>query len=112
MIEKQNETTVIFTEGANQAYLGYVTVRFSPDPASNVPHHQHFCIEVVEQCQPIIDHCVIRSSSVVGAALCVRKAKAQPTVKHCTISDCENVGIYITDQAQVRRCEFCFCFFF
>lgn len=25
---------------------------------------------------------------------------ASPTIKHCDISDCENVGLYVTDYAQ------------
>lgn len=37
----------------------------------------------------------------VGAAVCVNKAGANPRMKHCTICDCENVGIYITEGAQV-----------
>jgi hypothetical protein len=69
VIEKQNETTVIFTEGANEAYLGYVTVRFSPDPASNVPHHQHFCIEV-----PLLNSA---SLSSITASFAVRQWWAQ-----------------------------------
>lgn len=36
----------------------------------------------------------------VGAALCVNGLNANPTVRHCDISDCENVGLYVTDYAQ------------
>ena len=38
----------------------------------------------------------------VGSAVCVSGQGACPTIKHCNISDCENVGLYITDHAQVR----------
>lgn len=37
----------------------------------------------------------------VGAAVCVTGRGAEPIIKHCDISDCENVGLYITDNAQV-----------
>ena len=37
----------------------------------------------------------------VGSAVCVSGQGACPTIKHCNISDCENVGLYITDHAQV-----------
>lgn len=37
---------------------------------------------------------------VVGAAVCVTGTGASPTIKHCDISDCENVGLYVTDYAQ------------
>lgn len=38
---------------------------------------------------------------IVGSAVCVSGQGACPTIKHCNISDCENVGLYITDHAQV-----------
>ena len=37
----------------------------------------------------------------VGAAVCVSGLNADPHVRHCDISECENVGLYITDFAQV-----------
>ena len=42
----------------------------------------------------------------VGSAVCVSGQGACPTIKHCNISDCENVGLYITDHAQVST-AFC-----
>ena len=36
----------------------------------------------------------------MGAAVCVAGAGAEPHIKNCDISDCENVGLYITDYAQ------------
>jgi F-box protein 11 len=36
----------------------------------------------------------------VGAAVCVNGDGANPLVKHCDISDCENVGLYVTDYAE------------
>lgn len=70
IIERQSESTIMFGEGAREAYLGYVTLKFSPDIASTVPHHKHYALEVTENCSPTIDHCVIRSSSV-GESLCL-----------------------------------------
>ena len=64
VIERQSESTIMFGEGARDAYLCYVTLKFSPDIASTVPHHKHYALEVTENCSPTIDHCVIRSSSV------------------------------------------------
>ena len=46
---------------------------------------------------------------LVGAAVCVSGNGAEPHIKHCDISDCENVGLYITDYAQVSLIKpFCF----
>ncbi|XP_063231859.1 F-box only protein 11 isoform X2 [Bacillus rossius redtenbacheri] len=100
VIEREAESTLMFVEGAKRAYAGHLTLKFSPDATSAVPHHKHYCLEVGENCSPTIDHCVIRSSSVVGAAVCVSGVGANPIIKHCDISDCENVGLYVTDYAQ------------
>jgi len=100
ILERESESTVMFVEGAKQAYAGHLTLKFCPDVTSTVPHHKHYCLEVGENCSPTIDHCIIRSSSVVGAAVCVSGDGANPLVMHCDISDCENVGLYVTDYAQ------------
>lgn len=123
ILERESESTVMFVEGAKRAYAGHLTLKFTPDVTSTVPHHKHYCLEVGEKCSPTVDHCIIRSSSVgknscrsfvyfsrlighflftstVGAAVCVSGAGANPVVKNCDISDCENVGLYVTDYAQ------------
>ncbi|KAI5747863.1 hypothetical protein M8J77_019320 [Diaphorina citri] len=100
ILERDTESTVMFVEGAKNAYLGHVTLKFSPEAPSTVQHHKHYCLEVGEHATPTIDHCIIRSTSVVGAAVCVSGVCASPTLRHCDISDCENVGLYVTDYAQ------------
>lgn len=100
VLERESESTVMFVEGAKHAYVGYMTLKFSPDVTSTVPHHKHYCLEVGENCSPTIDHCIIRSTSVVGAAVCVSGVGANPLIRYCDISDCENVGLYVTDYAQ------------
>lgn len=42
----------------------------------------------------------IFSFPTVGAAVCVSGVGANPLIKYCDISDCENVGLYVTDYAQ------------
>ncbi|XP_064600196.1 F-box only protein 11-like [Liolophura sinensis] len=100
IIERESDSTVMFMEGAKDTYLGYVTLKFSPSITSSVPHHKHYALEVTENCSPIIDHCRIKSTSVVGAAVCVSGVGAEPHIKNCYIKDCENVGLYVTDYAQ------------
>lgn len=100
ILERESESTVMFVEGAKNAYAGHLTLKFSPEVTSTVPHHKHYCLEVGENCSPTIDHCIIRSTSVVGAAVCVSGTGANPIIRHCDISDCENVGLYVTDYAQ------------
>uniref|UniRef100_A0A671LFM8 F-box only protein 11-like n=2 Tax=Sinocyclocheilus anshuiensis TaxID=1608454 RepID=A0A671LFM8_9TELE len=73
---------------------------FNPDDKSAQHHNAHHCLEITVNCSPIIDHCIIRSTCTVGSAVCVSGQGASPTIKHCNISDCENVGLYITDHAQ------------
>ena len=33
--------------------------------------------------------------------MCVSGTGADPSIRHCTIKDCENVGLYVADYAQV-----------
>ena len=35
----------------------------------------------------------------MGAAVCVNGSGAEPFIRFCDISDCENVGLYVTDYA-------------
>lgn len=64
VLERESESTIMFVEGAKHAYVGHLTLKFSPDVTSTVPHHKHYCLEVGENCSPTIDHCIIRSTSV------------------------------------------------
>jgi F-box protein 11 len=64
VLERESESTVMFVEGAKHAYVGHMTLKFSPELTSTVPHHKHYCLEVGENCSPTIDHCIIRSTSV------------------------------------------------
>uniref|UniRef100_A0A673MAZ1 DNA mismatch repair protein Msh2-like n=1 Tax=Sinocyclocheilus rhinocerous TaxID=307959 RepID=A0A673MAZ1_9TELE len=101
VIENTRDSTFVFMEGSEDAYVGYMTIRFNPDDKSAQHHNAHHCLEITVNCSPNIDHCVIRSTCTVGSAVCVSGQGAGPTIKHCNISDCENVGLYITDHAQV-----------
>ncbi|XP_072031074.1 F-box only protein 11-like isoform X2 [Amphiura filiformis] len=100
IVENSKESTFVFIEGCEDAYLGHISIRFNPDPNSNQPHHKHSCVEVGSNCCPTIDSCNIRSRSQVGAAVSVGGRGAQPTIKNCVINDCENVGLFINDHAQ------------
>lgn len=42
----------------------------------------------------------LKFSFIVGAAVCVNGVGSNPNIKFCDISDCENVGLYVTDYAQ------------
>ena len=63
VLETDRESTVVFMEGAVNAYVGYVTLRFAPDiGASTASHHKHYCLEVRENCSPTVCHIARRSS--------------------------------------------------
>lgn len=64
VLERESESTVMCVEGAKNAYIGHMTLKFLPDITSTVPHHKHYCLEIGENCSPTIDHCIIRSTSV------------------------------------------------
>ncbi|KAK7086605.1 F-box only protein 11 [Halocaridina rubra] len=101
ILERECESTVIFMEGAQRAYLGYVTIKFSPPSCTeSMQHHKHYALEIQENSAPTIEHCIIRSFSHLGAAVSVSGSGAEPVIRYCEISDCENVGLIITDRAQ------------
>ncbi|CAD6193207.1 unnamed protein product [Caenorhabditis auriculariae] len=108
IIEGSRNTTIAFTEGSAGAYVGHMSIRFRPErngpsilgAQPHQPPQQHFYALLVtdEGAAPMIERCDVNSKSSFGAAMCVKKS-AEPKVRYCTVVDCENVGIYITDHA-------------
>ena len=99
ILEHSWESVVTFTAGAEHAFLGYVTLQFNSEGSPNMPHHRHYALEVQARASPLVDHCIIRSNSPVGAAVCVSGEGAEPHLRFCDISECENVGLFVTDHA-------------
>uniref|UniRef100_A0AC35U3W8 F-box only protein 11 n=1 Tax=Rhabditophanes sp. KR3021 TaxID=114890 RepID=A0AC35U3W8_9BILA len=99
IIENLTETTLTFEAGCNSTYFGYMTIKFSPDKHTPTPPTHSYAVHVRDETTPTIDRCIIFSSSSVGAAVCVAGVGANPKVKNCSICDCENVGVFINDQA-------------
>lgn len=89
IIENTRDSTFVFMEGSEDAYVGYMTIRvseplkvivgirsrsysrrwhifyplqFNPDDKSAQHHNAHHCLEITVNCSPIIDHCIIRST--------------------------------------------------
>lgn len=107
IIENQKDTAISFVDGSMGAYLGYCTVIFNPDKISSQPHINHYALQITDETDVLVEHVIVHSSSFVGAALCVKKQQANPRLRHCIVSDCENVGIFISDNAQghFENCE-------
>lgn len=75
----------------------------SSAPRAQVPSHPRGARPaVLSQTSSFFTSCLCELC-LVGSAVCVSGQGACPTIKHCNISDCENVGLYITDHAQVRQ---------
>jgi F-box protein 11 len=73
VIERDAEYTMLFVEGAKDAYVGYVTLKFTADSSNgangsglpNAHNPRHYCVEISgPNCSPTIQRCIIRSSSV------------------------------------------------
>ncbi|CAI2353996.1 unnamed protein product [Caenorhabditis sp. 36 PRJEB53466] len=115
IVEGTRNTTLTFVEGTGVAYFGFITVRFRADPNMRPPPisvqaqqqiHYYAILVTDDHVQPFIERCDISSKVGNGAAVCVKKM-ANPKFKYCTVLDCENVGIYITDHAtgHYEHCE-------
>ena len=55
---------LLMTQLITMELFFFSPLQFSPDITSSVPHHKHYALEIIENSSPIIDHCIIRSSSV------------------------------------------------
>ncbi|WAR19120.1 FBX11-like protein [Mya arenaria] len=109
IIERESESTIVFVDNCKDAYLGYVTLKFTPDIATSVPHHKHYALEVTENCSPTIDHCRIKSTSgtyedneISGNALAGIWVKnyANPIMRRNHIHHGRDVGIFTFDYGQ------------
>ena len=56
--------------------------------------------QVRENCSPTIEKCIIHSLSHYGAAVSVSGTGSEPIIRKCEISDCENVGLIVTERAK------------
>ncbi|XP_034538156.1 F-box only protein 11-like [Notolabrus celidotus] len=70
IIENTRDSTFVFMEGSEDAYVGYMTIRFNPDDKSAQHHNAHHCLEITVNCSPIIDHCIIRSTCTASFFFC------------------------------------------
>ncbi|CAH3153097.1 unnamed protein product, partial [Pocillopora meandrina] len=78
--------------------LGHVTLKNCPNGESEVIRSG--CVEVIDECGPTIYNCKLNSLASAGATFYVHGRGARPTLSKFFISDSENVGIFITDDAQ------------
>ncbi|KAH9362876.1 hypothetical protein HPB48_015161 [Haemaphysalis longicornis] len=100
IIQRGKGSTVAFVEGARAAYLGYLTLNFTPRSPSSRRNRKRCCLQITANCSPTVEHCIVRSTSAVGAAVCVIGQGAEPRLRWCAISDCRNGGLCIADYAK------------
>jgi len=99
VIESRVDSTIVSGAGSIDTYIGYISIRFNPEKKDPQPHQYHYALLIEDEAKPVIDQCSINSTSMVGAAVCVKKQGTNPRMKHCLIADCDNVGIFITENA-------------
>ncbi|XP_077549393.1 uncharacterized protein LOC144162643 [Haemaphysalis longicornis] len=100
VIQRGKGSTVTFVEGARAAYLGYLTLNFMPRCPSSRRNRKRCCLQITANCSPTVEHCIVRSTSAVGAAVCVIGQGAEPRLHWCAISDCRNAGLCIAYYAK------------
>eukprot|EP00112_Aurelia_sp_Birch-Aquarium-sp1_P000670 Seg1064.6 transcript_id=Seg1064.6/GoldUCD/mRNA.D3Y31 product="F-box only protein 11" protein_id=Seg1064.6/GoldUCD/D3Y31 len=69
----------------------------APETGTHVRGH---CIEVCNDCSPLIQDCFITSKNTSSSAVFVHGDGGKPKISRCKIKECENVGIFVTDGAQ------------
>eukprot|EP00112_Aurelia_sp_Birch-Aquarium-sp1_P013583 Seg2885.4 transcript_id=Seg2885.4/GoldUCD/mRNA.D3Y31 product="F-box only protein 11" protein_id=Seg2885.4/GoldUCD/D3Y31 len=81
--------------GSSLAYLRLEVT--APETGTHVRGH---CIEVCNDCSPLIQDCFITSKNTSSSAVFVHGDGGKPKISRCKIKECENVGIFVTDGAQ------------
>jgi F-box protein 11 len=63
ILENAEDTTLSFVDGSENAYLGYVSVLFNPEKLCPNPHASHYALHITDNASPLIERCLIHSSS-------------------------------------------------
>ncbi|XP_077541241.1 F-box only protein 11-like [Haemaphysalis longicornis] len=100
IIQRGKGSTVTFVEGARAAYLGYLTLNFKPRSPSPRRNRKRCCLQIIADCSPRGEHCIVHSTSAVDAAVCVIGQGAEARLHWCAISDCPNAGLCLADYAK------------
>ncbi|XP_028393025.1 F-box only protein 11-like isoform X2 [Dendronephthya gigantea] len=96
-LEGSNATVLKFLPGSGASYVRNINVKYvSGDSLSCRPS----CIEVGPDCSTIIHRCVVVSKAIAGSTVYVHGQTARPRVINCSITDSENVGIFINNNGQ------------
>eukprot|EP00794_Sanderia_malayensis_P017733 gene17733-19505_t len=83
---------------ATGSTLAYLRLEAAASETGN--QSRGHCIEICNDCTPIIQDCFITSKNSSSSAVFVHGDGAKPKVVRCKIADCENVGIFLTEGAQ------------
>lgn len=81
--------------------LFYFSFSLQFDAPEDSPNIRQYCIRIPEGCEPSIHHCHFTNTSFCGSCVYVHGTGARPLVSQCTISNANNVGIFVDDHAQV-----------
>lgn len=75
-------------------------LRLQIDASEDGSHSRSHCIEICNDCSPVIQDCQITSKNTSSSAVFVHGDGAKPKIFRCKVSDCENVGLFLTEGAQ------------
>jgi len=83
---------------ASGSHLAFLRLEVAVEDAGT--HTRGHCIEVCNDCAPTIQDCFITSKNSSSSAVFVHGDGGKPKIIKCKITECENVGIFVTDGAQ------------
>ena len=73
------------------------------DAPEDTPNVRQYCLCAPEKSEISVHNCHFTNTSFCGACIYVHGEGARPWITHCTISNANNVGIFVDDHAQVRN---------
>ena len=83
------------------ATLLYFSLSLQFDAPEDTPNVRQYCLCVPEKSEISVHNCHFTNTSFCGACIYVHGEGARPWITHCTISNANNVGIFVDDHAQV-----------
>ena len=91
------DITILVT---NLFYFPFCSLQF--DAPEDTPNVRQYCLCVPEKSEISVHNCHFTNTSFCGACIYVHGEGARPWITHCTVSNANNVGIFVDDHAQVR----------
>ena len=96
-----NIATLLYLTILSLSFSLSLSLSLQFDAPEDTPNVRQYCLCVPEKSEISVHNCHFTNTSFCGACIYVHGEGARPWITHCTISNANNVGIFVDDHAQV-----------